>query len=130
MHRYFTLNSNNTSNPTRELFRTSWESVSDRNYTSTLVEQTQLEGWTLLTKPDNSRGGSNGFEVWSTDDRMADNLNRQRTVTAMASNGNNWLELNNARNNMAQSLGIQRQVDTVAGRNLHFKHGCGRAFRL
>jgi len=110
-----TLNSNNTSNPTRELFRTSWESVSDRNYTSTLVEQTQLEGWTLLTKPDNSRGGSNGFEVWSTDDRMADNLNRQRTVTSMAGNGNNWLELNNARNNMAQSLGIQRQVDTIAG---------------
>ena len=48
---------------------------------------------------------------------MADNLNRQRTVTAMAGNGNNWLELNNARNDMAQSLGIQRQVDTIAGAN-------------
>lgn len=95
--------------------RTSWESVADRNYTSTLVEQTQLEGWRLLTNPDNSRGGSNGFEVWSTDDRMADSQNKQRTVTAMAGNSNNWLELNNARNNMAQSLGIQRQVDTVAG---------------
>jgi hypothetical protein len=46
---------------------------------------------------------------------MADSQNKQRTVTAMAGNGNNWLELNNARNNMAQSLGIQRQVDTVAG---------------
>ena len=54
-----------------------------------------------MTKPDNSRGGSNGFEVWSTDDRMADNLNRQRTVTAMAGNGKNWLELNNARINLA-----------------------------
>nr|WP_297923950.1 tandem-95 repeat protein [uncultured Agitococcus sp.] len=109
------LTINNNSNPTRELFRTSWESVSDRNYTSTLVEQTQLEGWTLLTKPDNSRGGSNGFEIWSSDDRMADSQNKKRTVTAMIGNGNNWLELNNARNNMAQSLGIQRQVDTVAG---------------
>ena len=109
------LTINNNSNPTRELFRTSWESVADRNYTSTLVEQTQLEGWTLLTKPDNSRGGSNGFEIWSSDDRMADSQNKKRTVTAMIGNGNNWLELNNARNNMAQSLGIQRQVDTVAG---------------
>ncbi len=110
-----TIDTNTNTNTNRELFRTGWESVNDRNYTSTLVEKTELEGWTLMTKPDNSRGGSNGFEVWSTDDRMADNLNRQRTVTAMAGNGNNWLELNNARNDRAQSLGIQRQVDTVLG---------------
>ena len=109
------IDTNTNANTSRELFRTGWETVDDRNHTSTLVEKTQLEGWTLMTKPDNSRGGSNGFEVWSTNDRMADNLNRQRTVTAMAGNGNNWLELNNARNDMAQSLGIQRQVDSVLG---------------
>lgn len=68
------IDTNTNPNASRELFRTGWESVDDRNYTSTLVEQTQLEGWTLMTQPDNSRGGSNGFEVWSTDDRMAARL--------------------------------------------------------
>ena len=90
----------------REIFRTGWESVCDRNGTSTLVQSRQLEGWTLITRPDTSSGGSNGFEIWSTDDKMMDAGNKLRTVSAMAGDGTNWLELNNSGGDMHQTLGI------------------------
>ncbi|MDP3927380.1 MAG: tandem-95 repeat protein, partial [Hydrogenophaga sp.] len=100
---------------TRELFRTGWESVSNRNTTSTLLQRKELEGWTLITTPDTRSGGSNGFEIWSTGDRMQNAQHAQVTVQAMNDNGRNWLELNNAGNAMAQTLGIERQVQTTAG---------------
>jgi len=34
----------------RELFRTGWESVGDRTYGSTLVTQSELEGWTRINQ--------------------------------------------------------------------------------
>ncbi|MGP0204638.1 tandem-95 repeat protein, partial [Pseudomonas sp. NCHU5216] len=100
---------------TREVFRTGWESVADRSFTSTLVQARELEGWTLITRPDPSCGGSNGFEIWSTGDKMMDAWYRLRTVNAMAGNGDNWLELNNSAAVMHQTLGIERSVQTVAG---------------
>ncbi|HZX33542.1 MAG TPA: Ig-like domain-containing protein [Rhodocyclaceae bacterium] len=99
----------------REVFRTGWESVRNKNSTSTLVQSHELEGWTLLTRPDPSSGGSNGFEIWSSGDKMMDAGNRLRTVSAMAGNGANWLELNNSGGHMHQTLGLERSVDTVAG---------------
>ncbi|QNM95070.1 tandem-95 repeat protein [Chitinimonas koreensis] len=99
----------------RELFRTGWESAADRDSSSTLVQQGSFEGWTLITRPDGSNGGANGFEIWSTDDRMADAGGVQRRVTAAAGNGANWLELNNAARSQHQTLGIERQVATTAG---------------
>jgi len=99
----------------REVFRTSWESVADFSVTSTLVKARELEGWTLITRPDSSWGGNNGFEIWSTSDKMMDARYRLRPVSAMAGNGDNWLELNNAAAVMHQTLGIERSVQTVAG---------------
>ena len=101
--------------PGREVFRTGWESVCDRNTTSTLVQQKELEGWTLITRPDPSRGGSNGFEIWSTGDQMMDAGNKLRTVTAAAGNGAHWLELNNGGSEMHQTLGLERSIETIAG---------------
>jgi hypothetical protein len=98
-----------------ELFRTGWESVVDRDYSSTLVNSSTLEGWSLVTQPDPSWGGWNGFEVWSEADHMAAASGAIRTVHAAAGDGNNWLELNDARGNGAQTLGIERSVTTVAG---------------
>jgi VCBS repeat-containing protein len=99
----------------RELFRTGWESVRDKNSTSTLVEERELEGWKLITRPDPSCGGSNGFEVWSSGDRMMDAGNKLRIVNSGTGNGDNWLELNNAGGHMHQTLGIERSFETVAG---------------
>ena len=99
----------------RELFRTGWESVRNKNTNSTLVEARELEGWRRLTRPDPSRGGDNGFEVWSSADKMADAKGKLHSVTAAAGDGKNWLELNDARGEGHQTLGIERSIDTVAG---------------
>ena len=99
----------------RELFRTGWESVDNRNSTSTLVQRKTLEGWALITQPDPSAGGSNGFEIWSSGDKMMNAAHQLQTVSAAPDDGNNWLELNNSGGSMHQTLGIERSVDTVAG---------------
>jgi hypothetical protein len=99
----------------KEVFRTGWESAANRDTSSTLVSGTSLEGWNLLTTGDKLAGGSNGFEVWSTGDQMADANNTLHTVSAAAGDGKNWLELNDAGGTQAQTLGIQRAVQTVAG---------------
>lgn len=108
-----------TTNTGRELFRTGWESAANPDKLSTLVNQSQLEGWTLITGPDSfsdaSGAGQNGFEIWTTGDTQADPTNTLRTVSAMAGDGANWLELNNSASTLAQTLGIQRSVTTVAG---------------
>ena len=68
-----------------------------------------------LTTGDSYAGGTNGFEVWSGYDRMENAARASVTVQAMAGNGNHWLELNNASLPIAQTLGIERSVQTVAG---------------
>lgn len=104
-----------TGSNTRELFRTGWESAANINSSSTLVTQDIFEGWTLLTQPDHSFGGMNGFEIWTAGDKMSDSSGVLRTVSAAAGDGKNWLELNDAMLLESQTLGIQRSVDTVAG---------------
>ena len=101
----------------REVFRTGWETVANGDNTSTLLKQTTLEGWTLITSPDTLRGGGNGFEVWSAGDSMANNSGALRSVAADTANGRNWLELNDSGSDQAQTLGIQRSVQTKAGAN-------------
>jgi hypothetical protein len=99
-----------------ELFRTGFESAANSNNTSTAVQSTTLEGWTLITTPDSQPGGINSFEIWSAGDIQANAANANVTVAAKAGNGANFLELNNASSNTnAQTLGIQRTVATVAG---------------
>jgi len=101
--------------PSREIFRTGWESVPNRNRTSTLVPEKTLDGWTRITRPDPSCGGANGFEIWSSGDRMHNAQNKLQTVQAAPGNGNNWLELNDARGEGHQTLAIERQIETLAG---------------
>jgi hypothetical protein len=101
-----------------ELFRTGWESVANQNTSSSLLQQRTLEGWTLVTSLDNSACANNGFEIWSSGDKMADASNNLRTVNAASNNGssgNNWMELNNASGNMPQTLGVERSLSTLAG---------------
>jgi VCBS repeat-containing protein len=109
--------SDNSNNSSRELFRTGWESVANFDTTSTLLEQNTLDGWSLITQPDPNCGGDNGFEIWSSNDRMADNNGVLRTVQAATGNGKNWLELNSAAGSQSQTMGITRHVNTVAGAN-------------
>jgi VCBS repeat-containing protein len=97
------------------LFRTDWEDVSDYDYSSTLVRRSTLDGWNLVREPDPTCGGQDGFEVWSEGDRMDGPSGWPRTVHAAADGGHNWLELNDARGLGHQTLGIERQVDTLAG---------------
>ncbi|MDK2126898.1 tandem-95 repeat protein, partial [Parachitinimonas caeni] len=99
----------------RELFRTSWESAPNPDRSSTVISDSLFEGWTLVTTGDVQAGGKNGFEVWSSGDSMSNQRNQPVTVTAMAGNGQNWLELNDAAGTQTQTLGIERQIDTVAG---------------
>ena len=99
----------------KELFRTGFEGVANNDTSSTLQSGTTLEGWTLVTGTDKLSGGTNGFEVWSTGDLLADPTNATHAMTADAGDGKNWLELNDAGGSQAQTLGIQRSVQTVAG---------------
>ena len=110
-----TLVLTDVTNPPRELFRTSWATVANKDSTSTLVQKSELEGWKLVTSGDTMRGGRNGFEIWSAGDKMADANRTLHSVSAAPKDGRNWLELNDAASDMPQTLGIERAVDTVAG---------------
>ena len=110
----------------RELFRTGWESVGNRNIGSTLLEQRELEGWTFIARPGKNHGSHEehgGFEIWSSGDKMVDAQGKRRIVSAANGNGSNWLELNYAKGEVCsessqrghQTLGIERSIETIAG---------------
>ncbi len=107
----------------RELFRTGWESVGNRNTNSTLLEQRELEGWTFVARPEqndddhdhDSHEEHGSFEIWSSGDKMADAQNKRRIVSAANGNGSNWLELNDAKGEGHETLGIERSIETIAG---------------
>jgi VCBS repeat-containing protein len=117
----------------RELFRTGWESVTNRNANSTLLNQRELEGWTFVARPDKNYGDHDdhddhhehhehdshedhgSFEIWSTGDKMADAQHKRKIVSAANGNGSNWLELNNAKGEGHETLGIERSIETIAG---------------
>ncbi|HET7862982.1 MAG TPA: tandem-95 repeat protein, partial [Burkholderiaceae bacterium] len=109
-----TLTLTNAVSTTRELFRTSWESAANPDNSSSLVAQSAFEGWNLVTGIDKLAGGTNGFEIWSSNDQMANSTGALKPVTAAAGDGNNWLELNDA-GSQIQTLGIERSLQTQAG---------------
>jgi hypothetical protein len=55
------------------------------------------------------------FEIWSTGDSIRNASNKWTPVQAMAGNGANFLHLNRAAGNGHQSVGIERDIATVAG---------------
>jgi VCBS repeat-containing protein len=112
----------------RELFRTGWESVGNRNTNSTLLEQRELEGWVFVAHPEQNRDDDDddrhdhdrdedhgSFEIWSSGDKMRDAEGKRTTVNAASGTGSNWLELNNAKGEGHQTPGIERSIETIAG---------------
>jgi hypothetical protein len=114
----------------RELFRTGWESVDNRNTNSTLFEQRELEGWTFVARPGKNNGDYDdhdhddhddryddhgSFEIWSSGDKVRDAEGQRRVVSAVTGTGSNWLELNNAKGEGHQTLGIERSIETISG---------------
>ncbi|MDK2126900.1 hypothetical protein [Parachitinimonas caeni] len=99
----------------RERFRTSWESAPNPDRSSTVINDSVFEGWTLVTTGDVQAGGKNGFEIWSSGDSMSNARNQPISVNAQTGKGQNWLELNDAGGTQTQTLGIERQIDTIAG---------------
>jgi Bacterial Ig domain len=109
-----TLAMNNTAT-SRELFRTGFESASNVDQFSTNVVANSFEGWSRLDVPNTLSGGANGFEIWTSGDQQQNAANNLVAVSAMAGNGSQFLELNDAGSTLAQTLGISRSVQTVAG---------------
>ncbi len=98
---------------TQQRFSTSWESVPSRNRNFTILPDSELEGWRVLTE--SSPGGQQAFIVWSSGDEMKDATNTNRTVNAATDNGINWLEIGDAMGLGHQTSGIERTVSTRAG---------------
>jgi len=97
------------------LFRTGWETVVNQSPTFTLVHQTQLEGWDLVSDPSCNGNGQHVFEIWSSGDKMPDGNGGPSVVYAASGNGQNWLNLNNGNGSGHDTLGIERSVTTTAG---------------
>jgi VCBS repeat-containing protein len=99
-----------------ELFRTGWESVANKNTQPTLERTVYLEGW-LLAGINNK--GQQGFDIWSTGDKMHDGKGAPSVVSADPGNGKNWLRLNTQ-----DTPAIARIVSTQAGAtyNLSFDY--------
>ena len=93
-----------------QLFNTTWESVSQNTNVNT-----PSDGWKLVTTNDVAPGGINGFEIWTSSDTMTRADGSSFTPSASSTGGSNWLELNNSTSNIIQTLGITRDVTTVAG---------------
>ena len=120
---------------TNQLFNTDFEGISNADSNSTLLTNGMLGGWKLIRQSDQTAWeqwkrfftqgslpyGNDGFEIWHTGDSMADNWGIKRQVTASTSTANNtsWLELNDAAIGQSQTLGIEREVQTVKGANYH-----------
>jgi hypothetical protein len=99
-----------------ERFYTGWESVANPNAGATAVQQSALEGWTLVTGGDALAGGQDVFEIWSTGDLQTNSSGVGHAVAHEDEEpGSNWLELNDAGGTAAQTLGIERTLTTVQG---------------
>ncbi|MFH4338628.1 hypothetical protein WAJ35_24945, partial [Acinetobacter baumannii] len=88
----------------------------NKDKTSTLLERRYLEGWRLIKTPNRSQTGRDGFEIWRNGAQMQNAADQMITVYANKTvAGQNWLELNDADAFVAQTLGIEREVQTVFG---------------
>jgi hypothetical protein len=120
------------------LFSTSWETADTGvaqtvlnvdNTSTSYTASTTLSGWTRIDTPDPFAGGTSAFELWSSGDEITGQNGVATVMNAMAGNGTNWLELNNASGNV-QTLGIERSVTTVAGNvyNLSFDYAARNGY--
>jgi VCBS repeat-containing protein len=134
----------------RKLIDTSWENVcgkDDDNHDdndndnghyrntdrgATLIHSEHFAGWhSLRTRP----GKDTVFQIWSNGDRMTNAAGEKISVQAASGAGQEWLGLSNSVSNGGncagsfQSLGIEREVDTIVGAqytfNLDYAGGLG-----
>ena len=97
----------------RELLATSFESVANANTAATVVSGGRLEGWTATPV---AAGKAMAFEVWASNDRMANDIGNAATVQAGDGNGRQWIALRNGSRTVTfQSLGLERSTDTING---------------
>jgi hypothetical protein len=105
----------------RVIVDTSWEDVRDATYGATVIDTDSLGGW----EADEIRNGRNeAFIVWGNGDLMPNASGRNATVEAAPGAGVQWLALTNGVNSGAgsayDSLGIERQVQTIDGASYTF----------
>ncbi|WP_162084669.1 tandem-95 repeat protein [Sulfuriferula nivalis] len=103
---------------TRQLFDTSWEDApgSTTNLQPVLVKGSVLDGWSLITQHHQHWKHRGGFEMWTSGDKMKAANGQTYAVSAAAGDGSKFLELSGANDEThSQTLGISRQVSTVAG---------------
>ncbi|BBP00807.1 hypothetical protein [Sulfuriferula nivalis] len=80
------------------------------------VKGSVLDGWNLITRKDQQWNHQGGFEVWASGDQMEAADGQTFTVSAAPGDGSKFLELSGANDEThSQTLGISRQVSTVAG---------------
>jgi hypothetical protein len=110
-----TLEARTDTSVSREVVNTSWESVCDGTWGSTVVYGCDVEGWGLVAP---AATKFSAFEFWGAGDLMRAANGQQVVVQPATGNGNNWLSLTNgvgangAQN--YQTLGVDRNVQTVA----------------
>ncbi|MBD3792447.1 MAG: cadherin-like domain-containing protein, partial [Campylobacterales bacterium] len=96
------------------VFANSWESAPNADNSSDEISGPTFEGWTLVTSPE-AAGGTSVFEVWNTGDTQQRQNGGSNRIFAAAGNGEDFLEINDATNNIAQTIGIERTISTVEG---------------
>lgn len=94
----------------RELLATSWENEPNWTSGANPVYAGNLQGWKLV-QPASFKFGA--FEIWAANDRMRNAAGILVPVRPAASNGNAWLGLTNGTNEPYQTLGIEREVQTI-----------------
>ena len=102
-----------TNNAANVIFANSWETSENTGNTAP-NSVSQFEDWTLITDPQSLAGGTDYFEVWSSDDQQLNANDVYNTIVASPGNGSDFLELNDASDN-AQTIGITRTISTQAG---------------
>jgi VCBS repeat-containing protein len=119
----------------RSLVETSWEGQCNPDSGATILERDQLDGW--HTQPA-QKGKKSAFIVWSNNDQMSTANNQRIKAQAMTGAGKQWLALtngagasgsaaapgghapggygiNSGADKRYQNLGIEREIDTIAG---------------
>lgn len=91
----------------RELVNTSWESALNTNIGSSEVYCCTMEGWDLVSP---RLLMLSAFEVWSNGDKF-----NNVTVNGVSGHGSNCLHLNDGTGKLYQTLGVERDVQTISG---------------
>ena len=120
---------------TNVLFNTDFENIANPDTSSTLLVQDFFSGWRLI-KEDESQWkqwqrfftqghlpyGNDGFEIWHNGDMLDDKQNKAHPMYASSTTANNqsWLELNDAAKDRSQTIGIEREIQTIAGASYSF----------